>query len=314
MKKKLSVLTIFVLLCLITACSDTREQETSEELPEGALYVFYISDESGTLEKEAYIPEQTTTVQLVEELFERLKQQPTGLGNRTAIPDNVEILDYVLDGELLSLYFGEAYYQMDSITEVLCRAVIVRTMIQVEGIDGVEFMVNNQPLVDKTGHTIGLMTGDTFMENMGSEINSYQETELKLYFSNEKGNGLIMVKRKLLYNTNISMEKLIVEQLLKGIDAEESGNLAKASIPSNTKLLNLYVKDGVCYVSFDENFANQSVGVDEDVMVYSLVNSLTEIPTITKVQISINGVSNRMFKEKINLNTMFERNLEYIKE
>lgn len=314
MKKKLRVLTIFVLLCLMTACSGMSGQETSIEVPEGALYVFYISDESSTLEKEAYIPEQTTTDKLVEELFERLKHQPAGLGNRTAVPEEVELLDYGLDGELLSLYFGETYYQMDSITEVLCRGAIVRTIMQVDGIDGIEFLVNNQPLVDKAGHTIGLMTGDTFMENMGSEINSYQETELKLYFSNDKGNGLVMVKRKLLYNTNISMEKLIVEQLLKGIDKEESGNLAKSSISPNTKLLNLYVKDSVCYVNFDENFVNQSMGVDEDVVIYSLVNSLTEIPTITKVQISINGGSNRMFKEKINLNTMFERNLDYMKE
>ena len=67
-------------------------------------------------------------------------------------------------------------------------------------------------------------------------------------------------------------------------------------------------------MNFDENFVKQSVGVDEDVIIYSLVNSLTEIPTITKVQISINGGSNRMFKEKINLNTMFERNLDYIKK
>lgn len=314
MKKKLNVVTIFVLLCLVTGCSGTGRQEASTELPEGALYLFYISDESSTLEKEAYIPEQTSADQLVEELFDRLKQRSVGLGKRTAVPEDVELLNYVLNGELLTLYFGESYYQMDSIAEVLCRAAIVRTIMQVDGIDGIEFMVNNQPLVDKTGHTIGLMTSDTFMENMGSEINSYQETELKLYFSNDKGNGLVMVKRKLLYNANISMEKLIVEQLLKGINAEESGNLAKSSIPSDAKLLNLYVKDSVCYVNFDENFVNQSVGVDEDVIIYSLVNSLTEIPTITKVQISVNGVSNRMFKEKINLNTMFERNLDYIKE
>ena len=128
------------------------------------------------------------------------------------------------------------------------------------------------------------------------------------------GDGLVVVERKLLYNTNISMEKLIVEQLLKGIDGEENRNMAKASLPANTKLLNLYVKDGVCYVNFDENLLDQSVSVDEEIIIYSLVNSLTEIPTITKVQVSINGDSNRVFKENINLNTMFERNLEYVKD
>lgn len=311
MKKKLIILTVFVLLCLLTACSGTSKKEENLQLPEGAIRIFYVNGETSTLEGETYMPDQTDIQQLVKELFERLKQQPSKLGYSCTIPEDVELLDYTLNGEQLSLYFGESYYRMDSITEVLCRAAIVKTLMQVGEIDGIEFLVNNQPLVDKTGHTIGLMTSDTFIENACSEINSYQETELKLYFSNDEGNGLVMVKRKLLYDTNISMEKLIVEQLLKGIDSEETSNV-KASIPANTKLLNLYVKDGICYVNFDENFANQSCNVEEDVMIYSLVNSLTEVPSITKVQISINGVSNRMFKETIDLNTIFERNLEYI--
>lgn len=313
MKKKIKILAMFALLCLLTACSQTNDGGMVTELPEGTFQIFYISNETSTLDVEAYMATETATEKLVDELFGKLKQ-PAGLAHACAVPESVEMLNYALDEEQLTLYFGESYYDMDSITEVLCRAAIVRTLTQIEGITAVEFFVNNQSLVDGTGHTIGLMTSDTFMENMGSEINSYQETELKLYFSNAKGDGLVMVKRKLLYNTNISMEKLIVEQLLKGIDAEESGNLAKASLPENTKLLNLYVKDGVCYVNFDEKFLNQSMGVDEDVVIYSLVNSLTELPTITKVQISINGVSNRTFKEKINLNTMFERNLDYIQQ
>lgn len=312
MKRKLIILAMFVLLCLLTACSGTGGQNKQIAVPEGAMQIFYVSSETSTLVGEVYTPEQTEPKNLIKELFEKMKQTPEELGYTCAVPTDVELLEYVLDGEQLTLYFGESYYQMDSITEVLCRAAIVKTLMQSEGIDGIEFMVNNQPLVDKSGHTIGLMTSDTFMENVGSEINSYQETELNLYFSNGEGNGLVMVKRKMLYNANISLEKLIVEQLLKGIDVEESGNIAKNSIPENTKLLSLYVKDGVCYVNFDENFANQSCNVDEDVMIYSLVNSLTEIPTVTKVQISINGVSNRMFKEKMNLNTMYERNLEYI--
>lgn len=313
MKRKLKILVMFALLCLLSACSGADEQEVEVEIPEGGFQIFYVSNETSTLDAEVYMPTETATEKLVDELFEKMKHS-SGLVYQCAIPESVEMLNYALDEGQITLYFGESYYAMDSIAEVLCRAAIVRTLTQIEGIAGVEFWVNNQPLVDATGHTIGLMTNDTFMENMGSEINSYQETELKLYFSNTKGDGLVTVKRKLLYNTNISMEKLIVEQLLKGMDGEENGNLAKASMPANTKLLNLYVKDGVCYVNFDEKFLNQSIGVDEDVIIYSVVNSLTELPTVTKVQISINGVSNRMFKEKISLNTMFERNLAYIQQ
>lgn len=314
MKKYLRLLILCVLLCTVTGCSSNEETQGAENFSEGSLGIYYISNETLTLATEEYIPIEQDTEKLVKELYDILGQTPKTYHYKSAIPTEVELQSYKLDGEQLSLYFGDSYYNMDSITEALCRGAIVKTLMQLEGIEGIEFVVSNQPLMDKAGRTVGLMTKDTFMESKGSEINSYQETELRLYYSNAVGDGLVVVERKLLYNTNISMEKLIVEQLLKGIDGEENRNMAKASLPANTKLLNLYVKDGVCYVNFDENLLDQSVSVDEEIIIYSLVNSLTEIPTITKVQVSINGDSNRVFKENINLNTMFERNLEYVKD
>ena len=72
------------------------------------------------------------------------------------------------------------------------------------------------------------------------------------------------------------------------------------------------VKDSICYVNFDEEFVKLENDVTEKVQIYSLVNSLAELPTISKVQISINGISDRTFVENINFNTIFERNLDII--
>lgn len=314
MKKYLKLLGLCVLLCMLSGCSINGTSEVTEESEDGTFQIFYVSNETMTLEGEAYTPKEQETEEKVKELYEILSKTPESQQYKSAIPAEVELQKCILDGEQLSLYFGDSYYNMDSITEALCRGAIVKTVMQLEEIKGIEFLINNQPFMDKAGRTVGLMTEETFMDNKGSEVNSYQEAELKLYYSNAAGDGLVLVERKVLYNTNISMEKLIVEQLLKGITGEENASLAKSSLPTNTKLLNLYVNDGTCYVNFDEKFLDKSVSVDEEIIVYSLVNSLTEIPTVTKVQISINGDSNRMFKEKINLNTMFERNLEYLKE
>lgn len=312
MKKTLKIAGLFTLLLGTTGCVANLPQEEAVVLGEGQVGIFCVSEETETLVQEAYQLEETSAKAQAAELYEALMQQPEKLGYRCAIPQGIELLDVNLDGEQFTMYFNDAYYTMDSVSEVLCRAAIVKTMVQVEGIDGVEFMVSNQPLVDKAGRTIGLMTGDTFLESTGSEFNSYQETELNLYFSNTAGDGLVLVKRKLLYNTNIPMEKLVVEQLLKGIEGEESSNVARAAISEDVSLLKLYVRDGVCYVNFDEKFLTQNTKVNEEIMIYSLVNSLTELPNITKVQISVNGVSNTIFKEKINLNTMFEKDMSYL--
>ena len=312
MRKTLKTVGLFALLLGTTGCVANSQQDVSVALSEEEVGVFYISEDTETLVQEAYEPTNAEADIQARELYKMLKEQPATAGYRCAIPEKIELLGTELEGEQYTMVFGESYYTMDSVTEVLCRAAIVRTMLQVDGISVVEFVINNQPLVDKNGRTIGLMSVDTFVDSVGSDLASYQEAELNLYFSNTLGNGLVLVKRKVLYHSNMSVEKLIVEQLLRGIESEESGNYAKAAVPTETKLLNLYVKDGVCYVNFDEKFISQSMNVKEEVIIYSLVNSLTELPNITKVQISVNGVSNRMFKEKVHLNTMFEKDTTYL--
>ena len=48
----------------------------------------------------------------------------------------------------------------------------------------------------------------------------------------------------------------------------------------------------------------------EYIPIYSIVNSLCEISYVNKVQITINGSQDVMFRDVISLNTQFERNLE----
>lgn len=312
MRKISKILVLCIGVTALIGCSSNTE--SSLTLEEGQVAVYYVDSEALGLAQEAYAPLQEDTSSLVEELYQQLIQQPKEFAKQSAIPQDVSLLDTVVDGSQLTMNFGESYYSMDSVDEVLCRAAIVRTMLQIDGIDTVEFTVANQPLIDKSGHTVGVMTSDTFVDINGSEDDSYQQAELNLYFSNTAGNGLVLVKREVLYHSNISMERLVVEQLLKGISKEENTGAAKDTLPTNATLLNLYTKDGVCYVNFDENFLNQSTGISEEVVIYSLVDSLTELPGITKVQISVNGISNRMYKDKINLNTMFERDTSYMEE
>lgn len=101
------------------------------------------------------------------------------------------------------------------------------------------------------------------------------------------------------------MERVIVDNLIKGVDDAD----AKSVIPSGTKLLNITVTDGVCYVNFDSSFMNIDSGIASDVILYSIVNSLTEMSNINKVQILVNGASS-MQNNGVNfkLGTSYERN------
>ena len=164
-------------------------------------------------------------------------------------------------------------------------------------------------LTDIRGNIVGSMNQDSFIENPGEQINSIQCTTLKLYFANETGDGLVEETRSdVYYSSNVSMEKLIMEQLLEGPQTEG----AKSAIPTGTKLINVSVVDGVCYVSLDENFKNQDYQVNEAVVIYSIVDSLTELSTISKVQISVNGDTSGTYRDNFKLSDMYDRNLDYV--
>ena len=46
--------------------------------------------------------------------------------------------------------------------------------------------------------------------------------------------------------------------------------------------------------------------------IYSIVNSLTGLNNVKKVQILLNGETNVIYREKLDLSTYFERNLDII--
>ena len=148
-----------------------------------------------------------------------------------------------------------------------------------------------------------------FIDNAGNEISTYEKVKLTLYLANESGDGLKKVTRTVVYNSNISAERLIVEQLIAGTLEDEK---AFPTINPDTKIISINVKDGICYVDLDSTFLTQIYNVTADVTIYSITDSLAELSNVNKVQISINGDTNVTYRENTSLSTVFERNLELV--
>ncbi len=294
------VLFLLFVSLLTAGCGKTQE--------ESRYHIAYLNKDKTGIVEVPYEMKATTTEAMIEEFFAALCAEPDDVDYRKPIPSDVEITKYSLDGALLTIYFDADYLNMNEVEEVLCRAAIVRTLTQITGVDCVSFYVDETPLTDAEGRLVGTMYGESFVENPGEQINSIQNTNLTLYFSNETGDGLVKETRKVHYSSNISLEKLIMEQLLTG--PEISG--AKSAIPTGTKLISVSLVDGVCYVSFDETFKNQDYSVNEAIVIYSIVDSLSELSSISKVQISVNGDTSGVYRDNFKLADMYDRNLDYV--
>ena len=156
-------------------------------------------------------------------------------------------------------------------------------------------------------------------KNKKEEINEYipqeeisesqiRKTIISLYFKNNETNSVIPESRcidvKELYNEPY---KYLIEQLIKGPESEK----LSCVIPEGTKVNSCTIKENTVYVDLSKEFIeNAKEGIDEESMiVYSIVNTLTELNEVSEVKILIEGEENKSFKDnKISFKENFKRN------
>ena len=303
MKKYLGGAIILFLIFLLSACN--KSENDNEE----AMKIYYINSKTSILGSVDYLPESRDKVALTKELINKLREQPENAIYRKTIPDNIKINELEFKDNSLTINFDQNYSVLEGIAEVLLRSAVVKTLLQIDDLEYIEFYVQGQPLMDING-VVGLMTIDDFIESTGAET----DYKVTLYYANETGKALVESSTSVFYTGTGSIEEMVINQLING--STEPGMYS--TIPEGTTLLNISTKDGFCIVDFNEMFLNElpaikgEVSISAEVTVYSVVNTLVELPGINKVQFLINGAPYEKFREDINLNEIFERNLSII--
>ena len=310
MKRRSMILMTILMLCLVmlTGCGSQQEPEA-----DNVYRVYMVNKEETTVsyyEVSTDVKKQTPILQI---LLEKLTEQPKDTYYRAAIPEGVSHPGMTVSDETVYLDFGEDYYNFSTSGEILSRAAIVRTLTQVPGITYCVFQINGNALTSVTGVPVGIMRADQFIDNSGNEINTEEKVTLTLYFATEEGDALIPVDRDIVYSSNIPIEKLVMEQLVAGVTEDEAAAGANPVISGDTRVLSVTEKDGICYVNLDTGFLAQTLDVTPEVALYSIVNSLVELSSVNRVQISVNGETQILFREKFSLDEQYDRSLELIR-
>lgn len=299
MKKRKITALVMALVLGTVAFSGCGKKET-----ESKYKIYYVNEEQGEVLAESFVPSEETTQTMLEEMTEKLNKK--NAEGHTLLPENIEIQSCVDDDGMIRVDFNQEYHDLNPVDEVLLRASIVKDYVQIPNIYLVTITAEGTPIVDSQGQEIGAMSLDSFLENTGKEIMAYQYKELNLYFTNEEGNQLVPEVRQVYYNGNTPIEKVIVEQLLRG--PGESGHYA--TLPSDTRIVGVSVADGIAYVNLGKQFVDEALSVDAQIPIYSIVNSLIDAGNVSQVQISINGDTSLLFKDKVDMNQLFQVNHE----
>jgi germination protein M len=197
---------------------------------------------------------------------------------------------------------------LSAVEEVLTRTAVINTLCSFAEVDGVYFMVEGEPFRDADGEEPGIMEPDQFIYNSYTEMRNYERVRLHLYFANETGDKLVDAYRTVVYNSNMPLERIVIEQVIQG----PNGNFAYPTVNSAAKVINVTTRDRRCYVNLNSEFLHGQEGVTAQTALYSIVNSLCELPSIESVQISVDGNTDAVFMESIPLTGSFRMNEEIV--
>jgi spore germination protein GerM len=117
-----------------------------------------------------------------------------------------------------------------------------------------------------------------------TDVVKHNTMQLTLYYPSADGAHLVPEVRS--FPINDSPARIAVEALLSGTNQPQTAKV----FPSDTKLRRLWIKDEVAYVDFNKAILKGNGGsASEILLVASVVNTLTEFPSVEKVKFLVEG-------------------------
>lgn len=135
-----------------------------------------------------------------------------------------------------------------------------------------------------------------------------RKTIISLYFKNIETNSLI-AEAKAIDVKELSKDPYtyLINMLITGPESEK----LESAIPEGTKVHSCTLKGNTIYVDLSKEFVdNAPSGItEESIIVYSIVNTLTELNEVTGIKILINGEENKAFNDNaISFKDVFVKN------
>ena len=297
-----------LMICLIF-CLSLPAAVRGEDAPSGEedqiqspCYMYFLNEDQTALVRAEFIVNYTTPEELLQSLMLRLNEIGTEEGLTRLLPENVRIEAYSLGDTELDLQMSGEYVLMDPGREVLVRAGLVYTLVQVQGIDKVRIFVEDEELKDESGQPLGQMDGDSFTE-VSEDFQTFRYESFQLYFTDKEGKELLPETRNVYYRQDIPRERVLLEQLIKGPMEPDH----YPTLPEKTTVNGISVFGDVCRVDVSTAFIDYALSIPAMTAIRSVVRSLTENGSSTLIQISVDGDEFRtMGEDEISLYRYFD--------
>ena len=302
MRRQFILLSIMILMLLFSSCKQVEENRDDGNV----IDIYYMDNKGAGLVSNSYLLISIEIDEQINEILYMLKNNPDNISYKSVLPREIKTEFSLENDGGLTLNFSTEYSDLTDLNEILCRAAIVKTLCQLPQVDYIQINVNGSPLIDSNEEVVGPMDAKDFVDDTQTNMNY----KVKLYFANEEGNALVEYNTQIEYTVNDTIEELVIQSLIDGPDVYSRYQ----TIPGGTKLLDIYRNGETCYVDFNDNFLKKLPGVTNEVAIYSVVNTLVELPSINKVEFRVEGAVVKTFMDSVEFDIPFERNLDLIEK
>lgn len=204
---------------------------------------------------------------------------PDTRGLVSPFPDNTIIRGVKIDSEgVVNVTYSDAYAALDGMSRTLAELCTLYTLTQFPEVKGVRIYVG-----DEAGEILrpeGVITGIESLRLVTQEVT--------LYYPSADKTGLVAVTDTLTISEADSLSEAIVQRLIAG-NSFESG--FRRHIAQKTRCISAETKSRTCYVNLSVEFLLMNVAREDGVSltVYSVVDSLCQLPQVDRVQFLIEG-------------------------
>lgn len=164
---------------------------------------------------------------------------------------------------------------------------------------------------------IGCNSSSKTKQNQG-DVPKNQEPKLAtmevvLYFSDDQAMYLVPEKRNITIKEGASDEMLAVS-IAKELIAGPRNKQLNATIPVEAKILSIKINEGIASVDFSQELQSKHWGgsTGEGMTLNSIANTLTELDSIDKVQLLIEGKKVESLAGHMDTSVPLERNEDII--
>lgn len=304
MKKFLAILIALSLLVITPACS--INQKTA------SINLYYTNNDNSQVLTETREIKYTKDEEIPKLALEELLKGPKTQGLKSTIPEGTKLLDINVKDKIATVNLSKDFTGFPGMmAESLALISIVNTLTDIDGIEKVEILVDGKEFIGPSGNPYGLLTRYD-IDQINNDLSGKKET-VTLYFPDEQAMYVVPEKREITVKDDKSIAQIVIEELMKGPTVP---GLTATSIPKDAKLLSAEVKDGIAYVNFSKELIENHVGgsTGEMMTIVPIVNSLTELPGINKVQFLVEGKKEQTLAGHVIFDEPFERMEEWIKK